>query len=309
LNSISKNFALFFLVSIVLWFLTKLSKDYDSTVTYPVTYQNLPDDKLMQKAPPSTVDIHIKATGFKILSGKLFPKTLEVNAGNVFAKSKNDYFLLLSQQRLGLQKQLNNGVSIDHFIQDSVTMSLGVLSRKKVPVKLVSELTYDAGYHNSGNLVITPDSVEVSGPESMLDTLRFVPTSTYVEDGINESIHKDLPLKPFESSQNMGLSVQKVTIDLAVEKYTEGTLKVPFTVLNLPNNLTINTFPKEVELTFKVSLSQFNQIQTTSFLVECDYQLSVENQLSYLIPKVTKQSELVKNVKIAPNRIDFVIEK
>lgn len=263
----------------------------------------------MQKAPPNTIEIHIKATGFKILSSKLFPKTLEVNASSVLAKSKNDYFLLLSQQRLGLQKQMTNGVSIDHFIQDSITMSLGVLNRKKVRVKLVSDFSYEAGYHSSGNLLIVPDSVEVSGPESLLDTLRFVPTSNFVEDGINESIHKDVSLKPFESNQNMSLSVQKVTVDLAVEKYTEGTMKVPFTVLHLPDDVTINTFPKEVELTYKVALSQFNQIQSTSFLIECDYQLSVENELSYLIPKLSKKSDLVKNVKIAPNRIDFVIEK
>jgi hypothetical protein len=309
LNSVSKNFALFFLVSIVLWFLTKLSKEYESTVTYPVKYQNLPKDKLVQKVPASEVDIHIKATGFKILSGKLFPRTLEVNAANLFSKSKNDYYLLLPQQRLAIQKQMNTGVSIDHFIQDSVTMTLGVLSRKKVPVKLVSDLSYEAGYHINGDIAVTPDSVTVSGPESILDTLQFVSTTKFSQSEINEPVRKELLLEMFTSDQNVNLSVEKVTVDFSVEKFTEGTMKVPFTVLNLPEDVTINTFPKEVELTYKVALSQFNQIQSTSFQIECDYQLSVENNLSYLIPKLTQQSDLVKNVKIAPNRIDFVIEK
>ena len=309
MNSISKNFALFFLVSIVLWFLTKLSKEYESTVTYPVKYQNLPKDKLVQKVPASEVDIHIKATGFKILSGKLFPRTLEVNAANLFSKSKNDYYLLLPQQRLAIQKQMNTGVSIDHFIQDSVTMTLGVLSRKKVPVKLVSDLSYEAGYHINGDIAVTPDSVTVSGPESILDTLQFVSTTKFSQSEINEPVRKELLLEMFTSDQNVNLSVEKVTVDFSVEKFTEGTMKVPFTVLNLPEDVTINTFPKEVELTYKVALSQFNQIQSTSFQIECDYQLSVENNLSYLIPKLTQQSDLVKNVKIAPNRIDFVIEK
>lgn len=309
MNSVSKNFALFFLVSIVLWFLTKLSKEYESTVTYPVKYQNLPKDKLVQKVPASEVDIHIKATGFKILSGKLFPRTLEVNAANLFSKSKNDYYLLLPQQRLAIQKQMNTGVSIDHFIQDSVTMTLGVLSRKKVPVKLVSDLSYEAGYHINGDIAVTPDSVTVSGPESILDTLQFVSTTKFSQSEINEPVRKELLLEMFTSDQNVNLSVEKVTVDFSVEKFTEGTMKVPFTVLNLPEDVTINTFPKEVELTYKVALSQFNQIQSTSFQIECDYQLSVENNLSYLIPKLTQQSDLVKNVKIAPNRIDFVIEK
>lgn len=278
-------------------------------MTYPVKYQNLPKDKLVQKVPASEVDIHIKATGFKILSGKLFPRTLEVNAANLFSKSKNDYYLLLPQQRLAIQKQMNTGVSIDHFIQDSVTMTLGVLSRKKVPVKLVSDLSYEAGYHINGDIAVTPDSVTVSGPESILDTLQFVSTTKFSQSEINEPVRKELLLEMFTSDQNVNLSVEKVTVDFSVEKFTEGTMKVPFTVLNLPEDVTINTFPKEVELTYKVALSQFNQIQSTSFQIECDYQLSVENNLSYLIPKLTQQSDLVKNVKIAPNRIDFVIEK
>lgn len=293
----------------MLWFLTKLSKEYESTVTYPVTYQNLPKDKLVQEVPPAEVDIHIKATGFKILSGKLFPRTLEINAGNLSSKSKTDYYLLLPQQRLAIQKQMNNGVSIDHFIQDSVSMSLGVLSRKIVPVKLISDLSYEAGYHINGAIELEPDSVVVSGPESILDTLQFIATSNYIESGISEPVHKELSLQTFESDQNVNFNVEKVTIDFSVEKFTEGTMKVPVVVVNLPEDLTINTFPKEVELTYKVALSQFNQIQSTSFVIECDYQLSVENDLSYLIPKLTKQSDMVKNVKIAPNRIDFVIEK
>ena len=80
-------------------------------------------------------------------------------------------------------------------------------------------------------------------------------------------------------------------------------------VLNLPVGTVISTYPKEVELTYKVALSQFNQIQETSFVVECDYQLSAENNLSYLIPKLSKQSDMVNHVNIAPNKIDFIIEK
>ena len=41
-------------------------------------------------------------------------------ASNIYSKSINDYYLLLSQQRLSLQKQMRTGVQIDHFINDSI---------------------------------------------------------------------------------------------------------------------------------------------------------------------------------------------
>ena len=309
MNSTSKNFVLFFVVSIVFWFLTKLSKEYESTVTYPISYENLPQDKLIQETPQSEIDVHIKATGFKILSGKLFPRTLKINASNLTPKSKNNYYLLLSQQRLSVQKQMNTGVNIDHFISDSISLDLGFLGRKKVPVKLVSNLSYQAGYNINGGVVIEPDSIEISGPESILDTITRIETINYTDNDVHESIREELALKKFKVDQNVNFEVEKVMVDISVEKFTEGTLKVPFTILNLPVDATINTFPKEVELTYKVALSKFNQIRAATFLVECNYQLSAENNLSYLVPKLVKQSDLVKNVKITPNKIDFVIEK
>ena len=284
---------LFFLVSVVFWFLTKLSKEYESTITYPVSYQNLPKDKLLQEEPQNAIDIHIKATGFKILSGKLFPRTLKIDGSNLIARSRNKYYLLLPQQRLSIQKQMNTGVDIDHFIKDSVSLNLGALSRKKVPVKFVSDITYQAGYDLDGTMNINPDSIVVSGPESILDTILFVETESFVQKDLHESIKSELSLKKFGTGQNINFDIEKVAINAKVEKFTEGTIKLPFTVVNLPDDLRINAFPKEIELTYKVALSKFSQVNTSSFTIEFDYELSSDNNLSYLVPKLTRQSDLV----------------
>ena len=291
------------------WFLTKLSKEYDSTVVYPVSYENLPNDKLLQEEPEKEISIHIKATGFKIISGKLFPRTLKVNASNLFLKSQTNYYLLLSQQRLPIQRQMNTGVSIDHFIKDSVNFDLGFLGQKKVPVKLNANLSYEAGYDMEGVIKMTPDSVVVSGPESILDTINFVETSPFAQTELNSSIKQDLALKSFVSANNVSINVSAMSIEAKIEKFTEGTIKVPFTIINLPDSIQINTFPKEVDITYKVALSNFGKVQASSFFIECDYLLSSQNNLEYLVPKLNRQSDLVKNVKITPNRIEFVIEK
>lgn len=308
-SAISKNFILFFVLAVVFWFLTKLSKEYESTVVYPVSYENLPKGKLLQENPIKEIGIHIKATGFKILSGKLFPKTIEIDASNLSSKSATDYYLLLSQQRLAIQKQMNTGVDIDHFIQDSVTLNLGVLQQKKVPVRLQSQISYQLGYNAKANIQITPDSITLSGPESILDTIQFIETIPLVMNDVSTSIDEQLDLKPFESSNRITFDQSSVKLSAEVEKFTEGTQKVSFVILNQPSDVTINTFPKEVTITYKVALSNFSQINAASFSVECDYLMSSENNLSYLVPRLARQPDLVKNVKITPSKIDFVVEK
>lgn len=308
-TSISKNFLLFFGLSVVFWFLTKLSKEYESTIVYPISFENLPKDKLMQGNVYDEIGIHVRATGFKILSGKIAPRTIKVDASRLTQRSSTSYFLLLSQQKLAIQKQMNTGVDIDHFASDSINLDLGSLKQKKLPIRLNSSFDFQTGYDISGKISLNPDSVMVSGPESVLDTLRNIPTIALSLKNVNSSFSEELDLYSFDVSKNIRLDVSSVKVEAEVEKFTEGTQKVSFVILNVPEGVEISTYPKEVDITYKVALTNFDQVSSSSFLIECDYKLSADNNLSYLVPRLSRQSQLVKNVKIQPSKIDFVIEK
>ena len=86
-------------------------------------------------------------------------------------------------------------------------------------------------------------------------------------------------------------------------------LEKPTAVLGSEASSQINVFPKMVKLSFKVALSNFNKVSANSFSITCDYAFSSQNNLTYLIPKLEMKSDLVKNVTITPNRIDFLIQK
>jgi len=289
--------------------MTKLSKEYESTIEYPVAYEKLPNDKLLQETPLDEIGIHVRASGFKIISGKLFPRSINIDASLLYLKSKTHYFLLLSQQKVAIQRQMDAGVSIDHFSNDSIHFNLGLLKRRKLPIKLNAEITYENGFDIEGEIKLVPDSIYVSGPESIMDTIRFIETQKIAKSNANKSFREELILKKFKESSNVRLDTTKVHIVGSIEKYTESTISLPFTIVNLPEGVKINTYPKQVDVTYKVSLSNFGKINPSSFVIECNYVMSVDNNLQYLIPKLTVKSKLVKNVKISPKRIDFIIQK
>lgn len=215
----------------------------------------------------------------------------------------------MPQQRLSIQKQMNTGVAIDHFIKDSISLDIGSLDQKRVPVVLRSTLSYETGYDSNGAIKISPDSVTISGPESILDTILSIDTEPLVKSNLNESFDEEITVKKFNPDQNIRIDIDKVLVKASIEKFTEGTQKVSFTIKNLPDSLTINTFPKEIEVIYKVALTNFNNVNASSFVVECDFQLSAENNLSYLVPRLIRKPDMVKNVKLTPSKIDFVIEK
>ena len=309
INKMYSSFILFFLLSVVFWFMTKLSKEYEGTIKYPVVYNNLPDNKLLQENPLDFIEVYVKASGFKLISAKVSPNKLKIDASNIYYKSLTDYYLLVSQQKLAIQKQMTAGIEIDHFIKDSIAFNLGLLKAKTIPVNLKSDLTFADGYELKEAINISPDSILIKGPESILDTISFVSTALFQKKQLNSSIKEIISIEKFSKESNIRTQQDKIEISAIVEEFTEGEIEVPVTIINPPKNNSINTFPKLVKITYKVALSNFNKITSSAFLIECDYNISKANNLPYLIPKLVESSSLVRNIRITPLKIDFIINK
>ncbi len=306
---VPKRFFLFLGISLFLWGLTTLSQEYQNTLRFPIVFENLPTDKLIQESPQEQLAIHVNGTGFKLISNSIFRPTISLDASALYQASTTKHYVLLNQQRLHIQKQMGSGLTIDHFIQDSVFLNLGYLSYKKVPVKPNVALEFESGFDFSSPLKLSPDSVMVTGPEFFIDTLQFVSTQKLQLKQVNTPLQKEVTLQSFSEIKNTSISTKHITISADIEEFTEGTLEVPFTLINVPENAVLNTFPKRVVVSYKVALSKFNSINPASFEIVCDYQHSLTNGLSYLIPKMISKSPLVKSVNMLPKTIDYIIEK
>ncbi|MFY0604050.1 MAG: YbbR-like domain-containing protein [Flavobacteriaceae bacterium] len=308
-SSLPKNFFLFVLLAFILWMLAKFSKEYEATVMFQVSYTSLPSNKVLQNNPEKEIPIHIRGSGFKLLSAKLFSKEIQLNTSNLINLKDTKYYILLNQQELSIEKQMASGLSIDYFIKDSIFFDLGYLATKKVPVLTNVEINFLPGYDFINKMISKPDSVVISGPDGILDTIFHVKTSKIVLNEVNTTINETATLKLPNPVVKLVNTDNRVVLNAEVDKFTEGVIEVPFIIDNLPANLSINTFPKTIKVSYKVGLSNFNKVAGNAFIVRCDYAFSQKNNLSYLIPKIDKQSDLVKNIKIIPNKIDFLIQK
>jgi hypothetical protein len=308
-RSLPKNFFLFVLLAFVFWMLAKFSKEYEATVMFKVSYENFPENKILQKEPITQIPIHIKGTGFKLISAKLFNKEIKLNAGNLINFKGSQYYILLNQQELGIEKQLNSGLSIDYFVKDSVFFDLGSLATKKVPVVIDATVDFLPGYDFVNTLKATPDSVLISGPDGVLDEINKITTSTVVLNEVHSNVQQKVGLRIPHEKVKLPASVSEVEVSAEVDKFTEDVIEVPFVIENIPEGMIINTYPKTVKVSFKVGLADFNKVNANAFVIHSDYEFSSQNNLTYLILKLVSKPELVKNVKIIPSKVDFLIQK
>ncbi len=299
---------IFLSLSVVFWMLINLSKTYTSDVVFNVKYINLPVDKVIQNEPINQINATITSTGFSLLRYKLRKKNILLNISNLAYKKRGEYYYLPNSHLYELKTQLNVETIIDRIDQDTIFVNLGMNITKKIPIELKADIQYKLGYNLVGEFQISPNFITVIGPEAQLDTISTIKTTLLklldVSVDINEEIDLTTP-----NSTSITLSETKVLLTAKIDKFTEGTLTVPFKVLNVPRNYNITTFPSEVKVVYQVGLSNFNKITVENFEISCDFKQSQENDLNYLIPVLEETSSLVTNVRIVPSKIEFLIEE
>ncbi|QVY67503.1 YbbR-like domain-containing protein [Polaribacter sp. Q13] len=292
-----------------MWFLITLSKEYVTTLTFPVKYTNIPQDKLLQKKPIKEIDIIVKSSGFNIISSNFGDKSIALNANSLLKKSSSKYYFLTRNQVNTIQKQLPSGVQLQEIVLDTIYLDIGTLTSKKVPLKPNLDINYHIGYDILEPVVVKPDSILISGPEAQINKITSINLKLLKLDDVRSDFSKQVEIILPKNSSNIKVKSTFAAISGKVEKFTEGTLEIPFLVKNLPEGVTITTLNKTVEVVYVVGLSNFNKIDKNFFKVVCDYNVTKENNLDYLLPKVIGSPDYVKSFKIIPNKIDFLIQK
>ena len=131
-------FLFLIILSSLFWILSVLSKEYVSTIRKKVSFVNLPKDKILLEKNNISIDIHVKASGFVLLTKKIniFSK-INLNVSDFLKKRKgNDwqYSWVASQSLVDLQESLSNNIQIIDVNPSRFNLSL---SDKKSKPKIM----------------------------------------------------------------------------------------------------------------------------------------------------------------------------
>ncbi len=308
-KKISKNFIGFLLASVLIWCLNTLSKDYVTTLPFLVEFSNVPNGKFLKKASIKKIDVIIKSTGFNIIKSKFSSKKLNINVDNLTRKHSNKYYFLLRNKLNNIKNQFSSVVSVQYIAQDTIFIELESLVSKKIPVKANLDISYSTGYDISNPIEIKPDSLIITGPSSQIKNINDITLETLKLENVKSDFSNKTNIILPKIFENITINKLKVTIKGKVNKFTEGVFEIPFKVINVPTDVKLNIIDNTVKVSFIVGLSNFDKINKDSFQITCDYNISKEKNLNYLLPKVSTNSKLIKSFKIKPKKIKFLIQK
>jgi hypothetical protein len=293
----------------LIWVLITFSKEYKTMISYEVTFTNIPQENILLETSPQKTAFYVKGTGFRLFWSQIFDQEITIDVSNFSKKASGKTYVLPKNQLTTIQKQFISGVEIENILKDTIYVKIGSLYSKKVALKPNLNINYQVGYKLLGDVTIAPDSITISGAESQLKNIDFLELESLKLTNVNADFSNNVAILKPSKIKNIKLTISKAVISAKVDKFTEGSLQVPFKLQNVPSDIKITTLSETVLVTFVVALSQFSRVSEASFVVECDYEMSTKNELGYLIPKIVLKPDFVENVKIIPTKIDFLIQK
>ncbi|WZL89139.1 YbbR-like domain-containing protein [Salinimicrobium sp. 3283s] len=299
------SFLFFLFFAIVIWIFVQFSKQYSEVIEIPVEYVNVPPDKLLLNNPES-LQLRVEENGFTVAWFSLFAPTITIDLAQAYVADGNLVYDLI-ENRAQLQSQLELDMDDNQFLKEVLTVNFEQKQEKKLPVIFRSNIEYAAGYSAVSDLQFTPDSIMVSGPDNVLDTLSRLLTEPLslakVKNDREGAVYLDTTALP-----NVTFYNNKVEYSLDVEKFTEGKVQVPIEIMNVPRGLNVVIFPKEVVLFYQVNLKEFNKVTASDFRVVVDFN-EVRGEQDFLIPQVIKKPDFTSNLRLNEKRIQFIIKK
>lgn len=302
-----KTFGFFLIFSSIIWVLVQFSKEYNETVQISLDYVNEPLDKSLFNEPKS-LKINVTAKGFRLIwKYRLFNPKLIIDLAQAKETENSKLVYNLEENRHTIENQLGINFDNTEFSKNNLIIDFQPRTEKKVLVIPVTNLNYDVGFSALNPVQLSPDSIRVSGPKNVIDTLTEIKTNTISGTKINSDFSGTVSI---DTSQ-LGLVnfyKNKVQYHQNVAKFTEGKVQVPVEVKNVPKGINLSIFPKEVMLYYQVNLKSYDEVETSQFTVTCDYN-EIQEGVGYMLASVSAKPKFVRNVRISERKIQFIIKR
>ena len=290
----------------MIWIFVQFSKQYTIPVELPLSYVNIPMDKLLGDENPETITLRVRDYGFNLARFRLLPPALEIDLENARVEG-GQLVYNLEQEKPVIVNQLNLGFDELSFLQSNLRINYEQKAVKTVNIVSNIGLNFAVGYSALEEVRLVPDTVRISGPANILDTLTEVRTQSLKLNSINSDLNGTVNLDK-TGLDRVTFFQDKVNYSLRTDKFTEGRIEIPIELQNVPEGNNIAIFPKEVIVFYQVSLNDFDKIKPTAFKVVVDFRNEIPQE-GYLLAQVVQKPALVNNVRLSENRIQFVVKR
>lgn len=216
-------FGFFLLLSSLFWYLNELGKDIEASIDYPVRYINPPKNRILTGTLPDRIGMVLQGPGYTILkmklSGSRAPVVVDFSkvATKRFTGKSTGYYIVSSDLIESFSRQLHSDFEIATIKPDTLFFDYDKLVSRRMPV--IPDIKIDISKSYKTIVVSEPDSITVTGPKHILDSIPGIITKRRLFPRVSETFKASVLLvKP----KDVELDRSRVDLEITVVKKHSG---------------------------------------------------------------------------------------
>lgn len=306
-NYISLLLSIF--AAFILWLVVNLNGEYEENFKAKIVIKNLDPKRAIKTEYPDVVDLRLKGQGWKLLPFYFF--------------SSPQIFIDLSNVHQGLKLNLSSNhriyVSLPENVRvvavnpETLSIELDKKIERKVPIKLKFQIKED-NYGFAYQPKLNPDSVTISGAESIISKVEFISTK---EISIEKTGKYKLNLPLVNPSEKLiKLSEDYVQANFEVEQIVEREFTIPVQAVDVPSDKEVLFFPSNVKVVVSGALSKLVELNPADFTSDKDASIKafvnyrdVVNDKAGLVKPQIIIPENLKLVSVRPEGLEYIIRQ
>lgn len=302
-------FFICFIVSLVLWILIKLSNEYTLSFKIPLKYVNPPIGRIVTNVSDTTIQISLKAQGYKLVVLRYFenPKPIVVDLSKTVFSTSHAEEIFFNLPLVPIVRKHSATLGFTNEVRsihpEQINIKLGKLYHKTIQVRALSDLTFAPQYLLFEPVLIIPSQVQVFGTKDVVDSIKSVNTSSLRLRNIDKPETRLVNLMVGKSYQKMFYVPSHVLITIPVQKFTEASIDVPISLNEQFVNKKISTYPDKAVVSCIVPMKDYSKLESRMFTVTAS---STEKD-NMLHLNVTSAPSFVKNVKVTPDKVEYLV--
>lgn len=290
-------FGIALFISLCLWFIVNLSRDFNVTIQVPIQVANVPEGEIVSSDVPETATVNISGEGWNIIS-------IYNNPPEVLVTVRDGSVNLAEQMRNQISSF--SDVNIIQVQPTQLTIETEQKAIKVVPIVNNVRLNLQEQYGLLNEPQITPDSITISGAESKLENINQWQTAEIFINDVNSDIQRTIPLQSPEPG--LSLSPDVVNFEAQITEFTEAEVRVPVRTRNLPAGRAVTYNPSSVTVRFDVPLEQYSEVEgTRPFRAYVDYSVIEQDTSGRVAPEieVVETDYFIRLKGFQPPRISY----
>ncbi len=287
------------LAATTFWFFSALNKNYNARINYPLEFEFQRDSVVIMSPLPPDVQLDVSSGGWNLLR-----KTFWFNVTPILITLDNptDVKFLTRSSILPIISDQLTDLDLNFVLTDTLFINVEEKVQRKIKVAVdSSRIPVAANYRLVSSIEIEPDSINVIGPVSLVNSMPEVYTLNIDRRNIDDNFRRNIDIQL--PNENLMLSQpDEVNVLFNVAEFTNVTLPISVERENFPTDSSAWLKDSIVYVNYWIRSNQLQSVTPDSFAIMADYAMAKD---SFLLPVMLSFPESIEDLEYLPDTLSL----